>query len=72
MIRFACLLGLIALAAMAPMLAQLDGASATLFAFVGFPALGFALLVYGVARWRAGAFRVGGHDDFTRVRTRRW
>jgi hypothetical protein len=58
MMRLACLLALIALAAMAPMLVDLTGASATLFSFVGFPALGLALLIYGVARWRAGAFRV--------------
>lgn len=68
--RLACLLGLIALAALAPMLAHLDGATATLFSFVGLPALGLALVVYGVARWRAGAFTVAD-DDATLVRTRR-
>ncbi len=71
MTRLACLLALIALAAMAPMLAHLDGATATLFSFVGCPALGLALVVYGVARWRAGAFRVSPAADTARLDTRR-
>lgn len=58
MIRLACLFALIALAALVPILVHLDGATATVFSFVGYPALGLALLLYGVARWRSGAFRV--------------
>jgi hypothetical protein len=70
MMRLACVLALVALAALAPMLAHLDGATATLFSFVGLPALSLAVIVYGVARWRAGAFTVAD-DDPTRIRTRR-
>ena len=54
--RLACVFGLIALAAMAPLVVRLDGATAILFCFVGFPALGLALGLYGAVRWRAGAF----------------
>ena len=59
MIRLACLLGLIGLAALVPLMVRLDGASATIFSFVGMPALGLALLVYAIARWRAGGFHLG-------------
>jgi hypothetical protein len=59
MIRLACLFGLIALAALGLLLVRLDGESATVFSFVGFPALGLSLALYGFARWRAGAFRIG-------------
>ena len=58
MIRLACVFGLIALAALGLLLVRLDGGTATIFSFVGFPALGLSLLLYGVARWRAGAFRL--------------
>ena len=34
-----------------------DGASAIGFSFIGAPALGLALTIYGVSRWRAGVFR---------------
>jgi hypothetical protein len=60
MIRLACFLGLIALAALMVLMVRLDGATAIIFSFIGFPALGIALLLYAVARWRAGAFRVDG------------
>jgi hypothetical protein len=60
MIRLACFLGLVALAALAAMLVRLDGATAIVYSFVGIPALGLALAVYAVARWRAGAFRLNG------------
>lgn len=56
--RLACLLALIALAALALLLVRLDGATAIVFSFIGMPALGLALVVYGIARWRAGAFRL--------------
>jgi len=58
MIRLACFFGLIALAALMLLVVRLDGATATIFSFVGFPALGIALLLYVIVRWRAGAFRV--------------
>jgi hypothetical protein len=58
MIRLACFLGLVALAALALLIVRLDGASAIVFSFVGFPALGLALLLYGFVRLRAGAFRL--------------
>ena len=58
MIRLACLLGLIALAAMGLLLARLDGGTAIIFSFVGMPALGLALALYAWGRWRAGAFRL--------------
>ena len=58
MIRLACFLALIALAALVPMLVHLDGRTAIILSFIGYPALGLALFLYGVARWRAGAFRV--------------
>lgn len=58
MMRIACLLGLVALAALVLLVVQLNGQTAIVFSFVGFPALGLALLLYAFARWRAGAFRV--------------
>ena len=58
MMRLACLFGLIALAALGLLLVRLDGGTATVFSFVGFPALGIALALYGFGRWRAGAFRL--------------
>jgi len=62
-IRLASLFGLVALAMLFPLLVDLSGATAILFAFVGMPALALALLVHGIARWRAGAFRLDhGHD----------
>jgi hypothetical protein len=57
-VRLACLLGLIALAALVLLLVRLDGETATVFSFVGFPSLGLALVLYAFVRWRAGAFRV--------------
>ena len=58
MMRLACVLALVALAALGLLLIRLDGSTAIVFSFVGIPALGLALLLYAVARWRAGAFRV--------------
>jgi preprotein translocase subunit SecD len=57
--RIACVLALIALAVMMILLYRLDGSTAVLFSFVGCPALGLALVLYGFVRWREGAFRVG-------------
>jgi hypothetical protein len=58
MTRLACVFGLLAIAALVPLLLRLDGGTAIIFAFVGMPALGLALFLYGVDRWRAGSFRV--------------
>ena len=58
MTRLACFFGLIAIAALLLLLVRLDGATATIFSFVGFPALALALLLYGIDRWRAGAFHI--------------
>lgn len=59
MIRVACFFGLIAIAALLVLLVRLDGATAIIFSFIGMPALGLALLLYVIDRWRAGAFRLG-------------
>ncbi|MEW6271152.1 MAG: hypothetical protein AB1689_17860 [Thermodesulfobacteriota bacterium] len=59
MIALACLLALVAVAIVIAMVLDLSGATAILFSFVGVPALTLALLLYALARWRAGAFRVG-------------
>ena len=60
MIRAACLLALIALAILMLVAARLDGATATIFSFVGIPALIVAMGVYVVQRWRTGAFHPTG------------
>ena len=59
MIRTACLLALVALAIVIVVAVHLDGFTATLFSFVGIPALVAAMGLYALARWRAGAFRPG-------------
>jgi hypothetical protein len=56
MMRVAAAFGLIAVATVILIALRTDGASAIVFSFVGFPALAVALTLYGVARWRAGAF----------------
>lgn len=58
MIRLACLFGLLALGVLVLFVVRLGGATATLFMFVGIPALVLALVLYGIQRWRAGAFRL--------------
>ena len=60
MIRVACVLALIALAILILVAVRLDGATATLFSFVGMPALAVAMGLYVLRRWRAGAFRSAG------------
>jgi hypothetical protein len=57
MIRLACLFGLIALAVLVLFVVRLEGATAILYVFVGFPALALGLTLYAIRRWRAGAFR---------------
>jgi hypothetical protein len=60
MIRVACLLGLIALAILILVAVRLDGATATMFSFLGIPALVAAMGIYVLHRWRAGAFHSTG------------
>ncbi len=60
MIRLACAFGLVALAIVVILALRTDGTTAILFSFVGMPALAIGLLLYFVARWRAGAFGSGG------------
>ena len=57
MMRVACLLALIALAILILTAVHLDGATATMFSFIGIPALAAALMLYVIQRWRVGAFR---------------
>lgn len=62
MIRVACVLALIALVILIVVAVHLDGATATLFSFVGIPALVAAMGLYVVQRWRAGAFHPTGNS----------
>ena len=55
MIRLACLLVLIALVIAVIMALHPGGWTAILFSFVGMPALGAGVLVFGIKRWRDGA-----------------
>jgi len=57
MIRAACLLALLSLAILVVVAVRLDGATATLFSFVGMPALAAAMGLYVLQHWRTGAFR---------------
>ena len=57
MLRAACLLALLSLAILVLVAVHLDGATATLFSFVGMPALAAAMGLYVLQRWRTGAFR---------------
>lgn len=52
MMRLACLFALIALVPLVLLIVRLNGATATIFSFVGIPALGIALGLYALARWR--------------------
>jgi hypothetical protein len=54
-IRLACLLVLVALVIAVILAMDPTGPNAVLFSFVGVPALGAGLLVYGIKRWRDGA-----------------
>ena len=60
MLRVACLLALLSLAILVLVAVRLNGATATLFSFVGMPALAAAMGLYVLQRWRAGAFRNRG------------
>jgi hypothetical protein len=55
-IRLACLLVLIALGPVVLMAIRPSGPNAILFSFVGVPALAAGVLVFGIRRWRDGAF----------------
>jgi hypothetical protein len=57
MARAACLLALLSLAILVLIVVRLDGATATLFSFLGIPALVAAMGLYVLHRWRIGAFR---------------
>jgi hypothetical protein len=50
-------LGLVAIVMAVILVLRTDGASAIGFSFIDAPALGLALMIYGVSRWRAGVFR---------------
>jgi hypothetical protein len=39
-----------------------DGTTATMFCFLGIPALGAAMGLYVLQRWRAGTFHSTGHS----------
>jgi hypothetical protein len=52
MMRVACLFALIALAILILTAVHLDGATATMFSFIGIPALAAALVLYVIQRWR--------------------
>jgi len=58
MMRAAATFGLVAVATVILVAVRTTGPSAIVFSFIGFPALAIALTLYGVARWRAGAFSV--------------
>ena len=53
--RLACLLVLVALLIAVNLAIRTTGPNAILFSFVGVPALGVGVLVYGIKRWRDGA-----------------
>jgi len=57
MVRAACLLALLSLAMLVLVAMHVDGATATMFSFLGMPALAAAMLLYVFHRWRTGAFR---------------
>ena len=52
MMRLACLFALIALACLVLLTLRLNGATATVFSFVGCPSLAIALGLYALARRR--------------------
>jgi len=62
MTRLACFFALIALAALVLMVTDMNGSTAIVFSFVGFPALGLAVLLYLIIRWRVGAFRLNARS----------
>jgi hypothetical protein len=66
-IRIACLLVLVALGIAVNLAVRTTGPNAILFSFVGVPALGAGVLVYGIKRWRDGA--LSSNHESTRRET---
>ena len=64
MIRLACLLILVSLMIAVNLAIRTTGPNAILFSFVGVPALGAGVLLYGVKRWRDGA--LSSHPNWHR------
>ena len=62
MIRLACLLALFALVILIVVSMRPDGGTATMFSFLGIPALAAAMGLYLLQRWRAGAFQSTGRS----------
>jgi hypothetical protein len=60
MIRLACFLILVSLAAVVVLAWKPGGPTAIAFTFVGLPALVLGIVVYAIQRWREGAFRNNG------------
>jgi len=65
MMRVACLLALTALAILIITSLHLDGATATMFSFIGIPALAVAVGLYVIKRWQLGAFRRASRPSTT-------
>ena len=65
MMRVACLLGLIALIILVITALHLDGATASMFSFIGIPALAVAVGLYVIKRWQLGAFRRASPPSIT-------
>src|SRR5205085_2486798 len=55
MMRLACVLGLVAVTIAILLTLDTNGHTAIAFSFVGAPALGLALAIYGASRWRASS-----------------
>lgn len=56
MTRLACLLVLVALVVVAMLAVNPSGQTAIAFTFVGMPLLLLGMAIYGIQRWREGAF----------------
>ena len=57
MMRVACVLAIVALTILVIVALRLDGATATMFSFIGMPAVAVAVALYVLKRWQSGAFR---------------
>jgi len=56
MTRIACLFVLISIVAVTLLATNPTGRTAIIFSFVGMPALVVGMAIYGIQRWREGAF----------------
>lgn len=56
MTRVACFFVLIAVVAVAVLALEPVGRTAIFFSFIGMPALVLGIAIYGLQRWREGAF----------------